>query len=227
MAAESSGIRPQPKDEGRGGASTSAASCVDPGQPVSRVLSSAAGSLQRGLLPADGHLGDHLSGTPPLGGSLAAYPGLNGAGRSTPKGSPLLGLAPGGGCLAAALLTTPVVSYTTLSPLPENRAVTWSCLRSRRRSRSSGGRFLWPCPQVSPTGGYPAPCPMERGLSSSDWVARDRPAGPVQLHHKLPPLGRQRRLLESDNSLTFLQWSWGMLLAMRLVWSCAPLGRPL
>ena len=33
--------------------------------------------------------------------------------------SPLLGLAPTGGCLAAALLPTPVVSYTTFSPLPQ------------------------------------------------------------------------------------------------------------
>jgi hypothetical protein len=30
----------------------------------------------------------------------------------------LLGLAPDGGCLAAVLLQTPVVSYTTFSPLP-------------------------------------------------------------------------------------------------------------
>jgi len=30
----------------------------------------------------------------------------------------LLDLAPGGGCLAAALLHTPVVSYTAISPLP-------------------------------------------------------------------------------------------------------------
>ena len=30
----------------------------------------------------------------------------------------LLGLAPDGGCPAAALLLTPVVSYTTISPLP-------------------------------------------------------------------------------------------------------------
>jgi hypothetical protein len=33
----------------------------------------------------------------------------------------LLGLAPGGGYLAAALLRAPVVSYTTFSPLPVTR----------------------------------------------------------------------------------------------------------
>ena len=46
---------------------------------------------------------------------------------------PLLGLAPDGGCLAAALLRSPVVSYTTFSPLPPQGrsvsvALSGSCL---------------------------------------------------------------------------------------------------
>jgi len=35
----------------------------------------------------------------------------------------LFGLAPGGGYLAVVLLLTPVVSYTTFSPLPNGRSV--------------------------------------------------------------------------------------------------------
>ncbi len=42
--------------------------------------------------------------------------------------------------------------------------------------RARGGRFLWPCPRVSPPGCYPAPCSAERGLSSGAASARDRPA---------------------------------------------------
>ncbi len=52
----------------------------------------------------------------------------------------LFGLAPGGGCLAAALLRTPVVSYTTISPLPSPQSAPIG------RERGSGGIFLWPDP---------------------------------------------------------------------------------
>ena len=48
----------------------------------------------------------------------------------SPKGSPLLDLAPDGGYPAAALLQSLVVSYTTISPLPGK----------------PGGLFLWPVP---------------------------------------------------------------------------------
>jgi hypothetical protein len=51
----------------------------------------------------------------------------------------LLGLAPNGGYLAAALLRTPVVSYTTVSPLPACPAA------------HLGGMFLWPVRQVAPS----------------------------------------------------------------------------
>ena len=69
----------------------------------------------------------------------------------------------------APLLEPPVVSYTTFSPWPR------ACARGRL--------FLWPCPRVSPPGYYPAPCPVERGLSSdcpstSLRTGRDRPADP-------------------------------------------------
>jgi len=42
-----------------------------------------------------------------------------------------------------------------------------------------GGLFLWPCPRVAPPGGYPAPCSVERGLSSAGRTGRDRPAHPT------------------------------------------------
>ena len=45
-----------------------------------------------------------------------------------------------------------------------------------------GGLFLWPCPRVAPPGDYPAPCSVERGLSSAGRAGRDRPAHP----HPLP-----------------------------------------
>jgi len=64
------------------------------------------------------------------------------------------------------LLPTPVVSYTTFSPLPESQSTTWSRLSELRCIRLSGGSFLWPCPRVAPPGSYPAPCSVERGLSS-------------------------------------------------------------
>ncbi len=40
---------------------------------------------------------------------------------------------------------------------------------------TKGGLFLWPYPRVSPSGNYPALCPLERGLSSSV-KTRDRAA---------------------------------------------------
>ncbi|KPL74243.1 hypothetical protein AC812_13150 [Bellilinea caldifistulae] len=75
-------------------------------------------------------------------------PTRNSNGTSSP--SFLLGFAPGGGCLAAALLRTPVVSYTTFSPLlPE----------------TGSGLFLWPDPA-----GYPAPgVTRRRALWSADF----------------------------------------------------------
>lgn len=74
----------------------------------------------------------------------------------------LLGLAPGGGRLAAALLRTPVVSYTAFSPSPrEGQSV--SVARSGRLPR----------PALSA-----APRPMECGLSSTTPArGRGRPTG--------------------------------------------------
>jgi len=80
--------------------------------------------------------------------------------------SSLLGLAPNGGCLAAALLQTPVVSYTTISPLPAETSL------------STGGIFLWPSSGELPRpGNYPALCSVECGLSSTQLtLSRDHPA---------------------------------------------------
>jgi len=64
----------------------------------------------------------------------------------------LFGLAPDGGCLAAALLRSPVVSYTAVSPLrlQETRFVSVARSRTFRRAGIS-----------------PASCSMEYGLSST------------------------------------------------------------
>jgi hypothetical protein len=83
--------------------------------------------------------------------------------------SSLLGLAPDGGCLAAALLRTPVVSYTTISPLPR--------LARRYVSVARSGRLPHP-------GCYPASCSMECGLSSASQMRnRDHPTSLRNSHH--------------------------------------------
>ncbi len=66
------------------------------------------------------------------------------------------------------LLPTPVVSYTTFSPLPGGR-------------RHPGGRFLWSFPRVSPPGSYPAPCSVERGLSSEGLSLLRLPSRPMSV----------------------------------------------
>jgi len=64
---------------------------------------------------------------------------------------PLLDLAPPGGCLADALLQSPVVSYTAVSPLPQ---------MGRYVSVARSDEFLHP-------GSYPAGSSVECGLSSA------------------------------------------------------------
>jgi len=64
----------------------------------------------------------------------------------------LFGLAPGGVYHAVSVTRNPVRSYRTLSPLPT---------KSRRSTLC--GTF----PQIALAGRYPAPCPIELGLSSN------------------------------------------------------------
>ncbi len=96
------------------------------GQPISRILSS-------GWYRLSGHLsGLHVS-TQLLQPTRDFNP-ITGAVRRAVSG-PCLALLPLGVAWPPSLLGTPVVSYTTFSPLPE-----------------SGGMSLWPDPA-----GYPAP----------------------------------------------------------------------
>ena len=69
----------------------------------------------------------------------------------------LLDLAPNGGCPAAALLHTPVVSYTTFSPLPRNAGL--PRIAGRYISVARSDRLPRP-------GCYPALRSLEYGLSS-------------------------------------------------------------
>jgi len=62
--------------------------------------------------------GDYLSRLARFRAVPAAYPRLSPKGDETSSLLSLFGLAPDEGCLAAALLPSPVVSYTTISPLP-------------------------------------------------------------------------------------------------------------
>ena len=113
------------------------------------------------------HLGDHLSRLRRCRLARAAYPGLNGWAPIAPAW-PCSGWGLPGRrhCCRRRWSLTP--------PFHPDPSLRW------------GGCFLWPCPQVSLTGSCPAPCPMERGLSSSGrpqstWglAARGRPADPA------------------------------------------------
>lgn len=87
-----------------------------------------------------------------LGGLLPIHScDLPGTQMRRAASSSLLDLAPNGGCPAAALLHTPVVSYTTFSPLPRKAGWYISVARSGRLPRP---------------GYYPALRSMEYGLSS-------------------------------------------------------------
>ena len=108
---------------------------------ISRVLSPPKRGRTISLGPA----------SPPASSDL---PGTR-TGRATP--CPLFGLAPGGACRATSVTGRPVRSYRAVSPLPEpprggHRRSALCCAFRRRRKTAPG------C--------YPAPCPVELGLSS-------------------------------------------------------------
>ena len=121
----------------------------------------------------------HLSGTPvsrrlmrPTRGSITR--------RATTL--PLFGLAPGGVCRA------PAVTRSGGGLLPHRFTLT--CGLSRRRSVLCGTFH-----RLSPPGCYPAPCPLELGLSSNRTLygAGPRPSAPLtapEYHGR--PLRRSR-----------------------------------
>src|SRR3989337_1037423 len=122
------------------------------GRSISRILSSRGYPRTDGLVK-DGHLSRRTVTSPlvqPTRDSIGTGSSLS-----------LLGLAPDGGCPAAALLRTLVVFYTTISPVP---AIAGGRFVSVARSRKL------PRPGVSP-----ASCPVECGLSSI-LHARPRPS---------------------------------------------------
>src|SRR4051812_11737557 len=97
---------------------------------------------------------------------------------------PLLGLAPGGACRATRV--TPGAGAL----LPHRFTLT--CAPVARRHRRSA--LCCAVLRVAPTGGYPAPCPVESGRSSnqSRWSAATRPTR-CNSQSKSSPLGRVRR----------------------------------
>lgn len=140
-----------------------------PGWPVSRILSSGRNRVYaRRLHPRPTHLGDHLSGTAVACRLVQPTRNSNAAGR----GSFLLGLAPDGGCLAAAITGSAVVSYTERlrGNLPAKcyRFAHHFTLTGRSRRYVSVARPAG----VPRPGCYPASCPVECGLSSKE---RKRP----------------------------------------------------
>ena len=88
---------------------------------------------------------------PPLPTASCGLPGTQ-AERATPRS--LFGLASGGVCQRLAVTRSPVRSYRTLSPLPVP-------LSGHRRST-----LCCTFRRLTTPGRYPAPCPVELGLSS-------------------------------------------------------------
>ena len=107
------------------------------GRPVRRVLSG-------GVSPVDGHLSRRHVAVPLQRPTR---------GLGEPRQHPLSGLAPGEVYLASRVTATPVVSYTTVSPLP--RPKPWRSVLCGTVSR------------ITPGGCYPPPCPVEPGRSSA------------------------------------------------------------
>ena len=107
------------------------------GRPVRRVLSG-------GRSPVDGHLSRRHVAVPLQRPTR---------GLGEPRQHPLSGLAPGEVYLAGRVTTTPVVSYTAVSPLPRPKP---------RRSVLCGT-----VSRITPGGCYPPPCPVEPGRSSA------------------------------------------------------------
>ena len=85
-----------------------------------------------------------------------------------PHSTSLFGLAPGGVCRAAPVTGGAVGSYPAVSPLPRGLPVRGSALSRRAPFRLAARRsvFCGTLLEVTLTGRYPAPCPVELGLSS-------------------------------------------------------------
>src|SRR5439155_14372651 len=132
-------------------------------RPVSRILS------------------PHLAGEParpggdhPSGDRVAAV--LVQPTREHRAGHPLPAWPCSGWGLPSRPVTRPLVSsYLTVSPLPAPR---------RRAVCGVGGLFLWHFPRVTPPGRYPAPCPVESGLSSTQAWPAPRPPGRLLQPHE-------------------------------------------
>jgi len=88
--------------------------------------------------------------------------------RSSEDGTPIWSCS-GWGLQGQAVSSLPVRSYRTISPLP-----TWS-----RQNRDTWRRYLFCCTfrRLSTPGRYPAPSPMEFGLSSPARGRGDCPMG--------------------------------------------------
>ena len=113
-------------------------------------------------------MGNHLSGRSRHRDAHAAYPELKRDEQplARERALLLLGFAPGGGYLAIDISADPgglLHHLFTLTP--------------------RGGLFLWPSPRIAPPGCYPAPCFMERGLSS-DSLRCPRLPGRAFIHYR-------------------------------------------
>ena len=134
------------------------------------------GSCKPGSVPSRTAEGGSHSSWTRVSPSLQQPTRELGAGR--PRNAPLFGLAPGGVYRAGRSPGPLVSSYLTVSPLPR--------LGNNETRRSAlCCTFL----RVTPTGRYPAPCPVEPGLSSPGANPKRLPAPtPLQLTRNPSPL---------------------------------------
>ena len=84
-----------------------------------------------------------------------------------PEGLPLLGLAPDGGCLRRTLLNTPVVSYTTFSPLLRSAVCFCGPIRQVAPPRELPGIMLF---GVRTFLGMIQPCCLISAITRLAWV---------------------------------------------------------
>jgi len=119
----------------------------------------------------------------------------------------LFGLAPGGVCHALDVTTEAVRSYRTFSPLPTFACEGTACCAPTNHHVEGLCVFCGTFRRVAPPGRYPAPCPVESGLSSPRaWRRATVQPAPhdLTIHSaicEVNALGRTRRFSEPRSPL--------------------------
>ena len=123
---------------------------------------------------------------------------LPGSSGGPPSDTPLFGLAPGGVCLA------PTVTDRTGELLPHRFTLTSLTRSVSGRRFAFCGTFL----PVARTGRYPAPCPLEPGLSSP------LPCGKAAVIY--PTLTKTYTLFNYTQHFSLLKWRQAKVMGVSL-----------